>query len=61
MTEHNKAPTTGREMRYRVLADRMPPIPAEEMSEEQKKVASQIAITRAERGPPSSSAPSPNQ
>jgi 4-carboxymuconolactone decarboxylase len=43
MTEHNKAPTAGREMRYRVLSDRMPPVPVEKMSDEQKKVASQIA------------------
>lgn len=43
MPKENEAPEMRREMRYAVLADRMPAIPPEKMSEEQKKVAAQIA------------------
>jgi 4-carboxymuconolactone decarboxylase len=43
MTDNDKAQPTGREMRYTLLPDRMPPILPEHMSEAQKKVAAQIA------------------
>lgn len=43
MTDRTKAQTPGREMRYRLLPDRMPAIPDEAMSEEQRRVAAQIA------------------
>jgi 4-carboxymuconolactone decarboxylase len=39
----NKSSSSKQEMRYAVLPDRMPPIPPEKMTEEQKKVAAQIA------------------
>jgi 4-carboxymuconolactone decarboxylase len=39
----NKPSTGIKEMRYSVLPDRMPPIPTEKLTEEQKKVAAQIA------------------
>lgn len=46
MTPDDKSPaaaSTGREMRYAVLPNRMPPIPTEKMTEAQKKVAAAIA------------------
>jgi 4-carboxymuconolactone decarboxylase len=42
MTPIEKSPPT-REMRYAVLPDRMPPLPAEKMTAEQKAVAAEIA------------------
>jgi len=39
----NNLPSSKQEMRYAVLPDRMPPIPPEKLTEEQKKVAAQIA------------------
>jgi len=39
----NKLSTGMRQIRYAVLPDRMPPIPTEKLTEEQKKVAAQIA------------------
>jgi len=39
----NKSPSSKQEMRYAVLPDRMPPIPSEKLTEEQKQVAAQIA------------------
>jgi 4-carboxymuconolactone decarboxylase len=43
MAKENEAPKMRREIRYGVLPDRMPPIPSEGMTEDQKKVAAQIA------------------
>ena len=43
MNAENKSPSSKQEMRYAVLPDRMPPIPSEKLTEEQKQVAAQIA------------------
>lgn len=43
MNAKNKLSTGMRQIRYAVLPDRMPPIPTEKLTEEQKKVAAQIA------------------
>ena len=43
MNAENKSSSSKQEMRYAVLPDRMPPIPPEKLTEQQKKVAAQIA------------------